>query len=124
MEFSIQDDVKREMGQGGRIIDARHPNSEQPASSNLHSASATAPLLCSRSPLMTTSRQDEKSTAREDQTRQSCTDDGARYRYQFTKSNLRYVVQTNCSCERNARDKFAARSCKREEVLPSSTEGK
>ena len=55
---------------------------------------------------------------------ESGTHDGTGYSCQVSKSNLRYVVQANCSCERNAGDEFATCSRKREEVLPRPAQGK
>ena len=70
------------------------------------------------------SRQREKAAASRDQTRQARTHDGTGDSYQFSKSNLRYVLQANCSCERNAGDEFATCGRKREEVLPRPAQGK
>jgi hypothetical protein len=71
-----------------------------------------------------TARQCEKAAARRDQAGQAGANNGTGHSYRFSESNLRYAVQTNCSCERNTGEEFAARGCKREEVLPRATEGK
>jgi hypothetical protein len=69
----------------------------------------------------------KKTTAHQDQAGEAGADDGTGHSYRFSKSNLRYAVQTNCSCERNTGDEFAARSCKRDitcEVCSSNLTGR
>ena len=80
--------------------------------------------LCGRVSGTPPSHQREKPAASRDQTRQARTHDGSGYCYRVPKSNLRYVLQANCGCERNAGDEFATCGRKREEVLPRPAQGK
>ena len=74
--------------------------------------------------LTTASRQCQKATTGRYKSWKSGPHAGTRYSCQVSKSNLRYVLQANCSCKRNAGDEFATCSRKREEVLPRPAQGK
>src|SRR5262249_42355190 len=81
-------------------------------------------VRASRGDLLPPSPPAKKANARQDQARQASTDDGGGADGYSSKSNLRYVPQPNCTCERYARDLFTARRRKREEILSTPTERK